>query len=438
MGWCWSSANGIVGAICCKSCQDCGRRGSGLRCVDYMEKGKTMTGQSHRTFYCSMKFKFLKVDIPDQTIYNCHAAAPQPVSKVWIENNPGKLFHTDTNINERFMMLKNERNPSCEQNCWSAEDHGAISPRIKMMDKQGTSISHTDPHVLPEEIDLTLDKNCNLTCSYCCSENSSAWARDLRDNGEYVLLNTKYEDNRYALTPKQQLRELVSKSKLKNTKFYQVWLEEFKRISSNLKRLTITGGEPLLNNDVLDLLKNLSDDVEVKIYTGLGKVSDRRLLYFLEAIKNSNSTLYISCENVGKLFEFNRYGHLWKDFVRQFDIIKQSGINFEFQNTISNLTIHGINEFLDYFGDYKIVPLAVYTPRFMAPYVLDDSTKDSIRKQSYSMPVEYQKFILPSIEAEPSESDRKNISMFLHEFVRRRSELSLDIYPKTFLSWIAS
>lgn len=391
----------------------------------------TKTEECTRTYYCSMKFKFLKIDIPSQTIYNCHASAPQPVNKSWIEQNPGQLFNTPTNVNERIMMLNNERAPSCEQNCWRAEDNGAISPRLN---QKGLAKTHTEINTLPEEIDLTLDKNCNLTCSYCCSEFSSAWTNDLINNGDYYEIDN-LEGNRYSLTPKHKVQSLLSKAELKNTSFYQLWLKEFANISKNLKVLTITGGEPLLNNDLLELLPTISNDVKILIYTGLG-VSDNRLIKFLKLFQKINVKLIISCETTEKLFEFNRYGETWENFIRRVDIIKQHGIEFVFQNTISNLTIHGICDFVKYYSEHKMFLTFVYTPKFMAPYVMDEQTKDSIRNSIFNLPEMYQKNILASISGTPDDKDRENLSVFLREFVRRRPDLTVKIYPTTLLSWL--
>ena len=106
---------------------------------------------TNRDYYCSMKFKFLKIDLPSKTIYNCHAAAPHRIDFDWLEENPGNLFNTPVNVYEREQMLRNERNKSCEQNCWIAEDAGAVSPRIN---QNGIEQTHTDPVTDPEIIDL--------------------------------------------------------------------------------------------------------------------------------------------------------------------------------------------------------------------------------------------------------------------------------------------
>ena len=198
-----------------------------------------------RTYYCNQKFKFLKIDIPSQTIYNCDAARPHRVDLTWLAQHPGEIFNTDTSIQDRTMMLANIRNPNCEQNCWPAEDKGSVSPRIH---RQGYLKTHTDCHIQPEMIDMTVNTDCNLTCTYCCKEFSSSWRKDLINNGDYNITDFK---DRYQITNKDLVIKKISQPELKNSQGYQLLLNEVKLAAPGLKTLFITGGEPLLDNQLL-------------------------------------------------------------------------------------------------------------------------------------------------------------------------------------------
>ena len=106
-----------------------------------------------RNYYCSMKFRFIKIDLESKTTYTCHAAQPHDIDFTWLSDNPGQLFNTPINITERNMMLVNQRNTSCEQNCWRAEDVGAVSPR---MCQGGQDKTHFEISTQPEIVDLTI------------------------------------------------------------------------------------------------------------------------------------------------------------------------------------------------------------------------------------------------------------------------------------------
>ena len=379
-----------------------------------------------------MKFKFLKIDLPSRTYYNCHAAAPHNIDFDWLEKNPGSLFNTPVNVHEREQMLRNERNRSCEQNCWIAEDVGAISPRIH---QKGLEKTHTDPVVDPEIIDLTIGIDCNLTCSYCCKEYSNSWRRDVVDKGDYQL--SQFNDPRYKASIKDKALLAISQPRLKKTEHYQILMKEIERASSNLKKLIITGGEPLLDNQLLSTLETLKlkSDAVIELYSGLG-VGESRFKTMIEKLKNTKNLLIkISAENIGSHLEFNRYGIVWGEFQKKIDLLRESKINFQFHCTLSNLSIFGFKDFYNHFKDDKIVVTFAYQPSMMAPYVLDEESKKELIKSLEDLPKEVSSPIVLSIKNTPKESERINIKEFLLEFTKRRN-LKMDIFPRSFLEWL--
>lgn len=384
---------------------------------------------SDRSYYCSIKFKFLKIDLESHTTYNCHAATPHTISTDWLKNNPGQLFNYDINVEERDMMLRNQRNPSCEQNCWAAEDRNAISPRIV---QGGTELTHLTSRTQPEVIDLTISKDCNLTCSYCCKEYSSAWRRDILKNGDYSISTP-----RYSATLKDRILLNISQKELKNTLGYQQMLNEVILASPGLKRLVITGGEPLLDNQLINTLKqlNLTSQTQIEIYTGLGISMSRfdRLIEELKLIKNL--VMIVSAESIGRFLEFNRYGSKWDEFKLKIEQLEQNQINMRLQSTITNLTIFGFADFYQYFKNHELVLNFAYQPTMMSPYVLDTQSKEYICEQMQMLPDKIKNPILQSIDASPTDTDRTNIGIFLKEFVSRRPDLDLSIFPKHFLQW---
>ena len=241
-----------------------------------------------------MKFKFLKIDLESSTTYNCHASKPHRIDFEWLDKNPGQLFNTPINILERQQMLRNERNSSCEQNCWPAEDVGAISPRLQ---QQGSVKTHTQVICEPETIDLTVNGDCNLTCSYCCKEFSTAWRRDLIDNGDY---NISQHDNRFKISDKDKILMEIGQKKLKSTSHYQIPLQQIKDNSASLKKLIVTGGEPLLDNllikSIIDI--DLPDTTIIEIHSGLG-LSHSRFETLINSLRSlPNCYFVISAEGI--------------------------------------------------------------------------------------------------------------------------------------------
>jgi organic radical activating enzyme len=385
-----------------------------------------------RDYYCSYKFKFLKIDLESKQVLNCHASRPHKVDFNWLGKNPGQLFNDDINVHERKQMLANERNSSCEQNCWFAEDRGSMSPRLS---QNGLAKTHLDPITQPEIIDLTIGGDCNLTCSYCCKEYSSAWRRDLNNNGFYPL---QTDSDRYRLTPLDQVLLNVGQKDLKATDHYQTLLNEVKLAAPTLKELIVTGGEPLLDNQ---LIKNLADlklqpDAKVYIYTGLGLSASRfdRLIPLLQAIPNL--CLILSGENTEKFLEFNRYGIVWEEYLAKIDLLVDKKIDFIVHATITNLTIFDFVNFYKKFHKHIKVLAFAFQPRMMAIHMLDPTSKQHIRDTVTALPTDWQEQILQSIDAEPEEQCRQDLAVFLQEFTSRRTNISYNIFPKSFLDWL--
>jgi organic radical activating enzyme len=382
-----------------------------------------------------MKFKYLKVDAESNTTYNCHAAKPHPIDFAWLSENSGNLFNTNVNVQERVMMLRNERNSSCEQNCWAAEDRNAISPRIL---QYGIEKTHTEVITNPSIIDFTSTSDCNLTCSYCTKEYSGAWRRDIINNGEYSI--SHFADNRYKLLPRDLLLTKLSQQSLRKSQKYQQLVDEVVKSTNESTCIIITGGEPLLDNNLISNIKLLSHVAIIEIYTGIG-VSQSRFEKIINELKDfSNVQLMISAESIEKNIEFNRYGIKWSEFVQKIEYMKRNNLNFKFSSTLSNLTLFSFADFANYFPDTKMVIGFVYQPRFLAPYVLDYDSKEFIKNKIQSTKNTIsdidKKQILQSMEHVPDEKHKISLREFLLEFTARRSNLSLNIFPKTFLEWL--
>lgn len=389
--------------------------------------------QQPRDYYCSNKFTFLKIDFEKQTTYNCHAATPHPVDFAWLKNNPGHLFNTPINLAERELMLDNQRNPSCEQNCYPAEDRGQVSTRMLQStpDRQ-----YTEVVTQPRQVDLTLFSECNLTCSYCCKEYSSAWRNDLLKNGSYELPG--YADqNRMKLLPIDIISSKISQKEKATAPKIKSLFDQLYEIEPHIEILTITGGEPFLNNLLPELLEKFKTVPRINLFTGLGVNSDRfkRILSTIKQYKNI--TLCISAESTAKNYEFNRYGMSWLEFLERVQIIRDCQINFEFHCTISNLTVLGFADFYKLFKHVKMHIGFVHHPDFMSAGNLDKETKQQVVRELtlYQSDANVQKILHTVTSNYVKDSHRTTMSAWLRQFAERR-QLDLTVYPKTFLDWL--
>ena len=385
---------------------------------------------SERDYYCSHKFRFIKIDLESRTTYTCHAAQPHRIDFDWLSQNPGQLFNTPINCQERQQMLVNQRNVSCEQNCWPAEDRGAPSPRLI---SQGQYRTHDKIVTEPETIDITINTDCNLTCSYCCKEFSSSWRNDILKNGDYDI---ESEPNRYTKTRMDQLLARVSQQERFNSRPTLKILEEIRQISQLTKKIIISGGEPFLSKYLVDIVKENSHVPEIKIFTGLG-VDFKRFERIIDILaEHKNVILAVSADATNTLYEFNRYGMLWEDFLKKIRLLQDKNIQFGFSSVISNLTASGFADFYQMFADRYIQIECVYNPNFLAPHIMDLVTKQTIIEKIANINFTDKQIIIDSMKSDPTDQQRRDLAKFLQQFVLRRPGLTLSSLPQTFTDWI--
>lgn len=377
------------------------------------------------SFYCSEKFTFLTVDIEKRLLYSCCSASPEKVDLNWLKQNSTQLFNTPLIQSERQDMLNNISVASCESNCWRPERNNITSRRIWLKKDQ---ITHTDIQTAsPTKLNINLGSNCNLTCSYCCKQYSSAWKRDIIINGSYI------NHNRFNVTPQDHILLKISQNEHITSPSHQLLIDAISSFDK-VKEIAISGGEPFLYNS-LDALLDTFKDVNTQIYTGLG-VNPTRFKNQLLKIKNKQKvTMIVSSENCNQFYEFNRYGNSWEQFLVNLTELQEQGFRIIFSSVISNLTIFGLLNFIEKFSDIEIKYNWCNDPDFLGVNVLDDTSKKYLIDQISSTSIQIKDHLITSIEQSYTEEQRQNFSRYITEFARRRN-LSLAIYPEHMLQWL--
>jgi organic radical activating enzyme len=326
---------------------------------------------------------------------------------------------------DRLDMLNNIPVKSCESSCWKPERNNLLSRRLTM---QSTDRTHTDINATPMDININLGSICNLTCSYCCKQYSSAWTRDIQENGPYL------DTDRFKLTAHNIIVSNISQKEQLNSAGFELLVEELSKFT-NLNQVIISGGEPFLYNGVADLLNRVTDCCNIIIYSGLG-VDPARFNKQLAKIKNKKQIkLRISAENIGQAYEFNRYGNSYTKFEENVKSLILNGFNIEFAATLSNLTIFGLLEFVKKFKDYKIHYQFCNDPEFLNINVQDNNTKQMLIEQIAHSDILIKNEIINVVEQPCTEQQRQDLSVYLKEFANRR-KLSLDIFPASMLQWL--
>ena len=227
---------------------------------------------------------------------------------------------------------------------------------------------------------------------------------------------------------------MKQKSRSTESRFFKLLLKEIS-LAKKLKSIVVVGGEPLLNNQ-LDEIISKGEGKKLEIVSGLG-VSKSRLLTYLKKYEGRNINFKISGETTGENFEFMRYGNKWTEFCEKVKMISDHGFNIEFVSTISNLTILDFHNFYNKFkNDYEInINFLTGGRPFLLPHVLDDKSKEIfktwIAQQNDTSILEPLRNIT---EKDTEEIDKKNLVDYLTQFSDRR-KISLDFLPKHFRIW---
>lgn len=380
-------------------------------------------------FYCSEKFTWLSVDLEKRQTFSCCAARPEQVNINWIKQNPGQLFNTPSLQNERQQMLDNQPVSGCEDVCWKLERNNVMSRRLMLGSNTRT---HTDINTtVPEKLNIVLGSTCNLTCSYCCKNYSSAWLRDIVEHGTYL------DNERFNVTTMDKLLSKINHREHQESNAFQTLSTELETFS-NTKEIFISGGEPFLYNNLPELLNKLGErESSIVCFTGMG-VDSKRFSTQLKKVSNKNNLdIAVSAETCGDFYEFNRYGNDWNNFLVNLNELETQGFNYHFSSVLSNLTIFGFVEFATKFFDKKIKYQFCGVPDFLNVNVLDDTSKNILNNALQDSNISFKDDICASMSQPCTEQQRKDLSVYVQEFARRRN-LSLDIYPEHFRSWISN
>lgn len=201
--------------------------------------------------------------------------------------------------------------------CYNIENNNAISARQResirwLKNKEVASIfaGTASPSYKPIFFDIRLDNKCNAACITCNPYSSSLWAKELKINAN----ETNY---------KLDLDTLV-----------------------HAKKLYFAGGEPLIIQEYLELIENLSKlnpEIELVINTNLSNIPDETISH-LKTI--SKTTIVASIDAYGPVHEYHRYPLKWDKFLRNLEKAKEAKLNIMFNTVASAVSVFGFGKLL--------------------------------------------------------------------------------------------
>lgn len=383
-----------------------------------------------RDYYCSRKFTEMSVDLEHRTVAACCSARPERVNFEDLSQNG--LLNNSVIKQDRQHMLENIRVKSCEHYCWNIEDHELPSPRLEtqsnVQDYQTAEVTEL------KSLNLIFGSRCTLTCSYCNKGFSRAWAQDIEKHGNYSIATAS---DIYTLNTKDKIIKNLDQHTLYSGQHFELLYEQIIKLKHSVGTVYITGGEPFLYESLLlQVVATFPQSVNIVILTGTGVLPTKFSAILTQLEQFSNVTLGISAENLYQLYEFNRFGNTFENFVEIYKMVTASKLKYKFYSTLSNLTVFGYLDFVN-FVDAEISENTCNDPEFLRVSMLDNNSRlellEQYDKQNNS---KFNSVIkLLNVDTPVSIVDKNNLSTFLVEFSSRR-KLDLNIFPKTFLDWL--
>ncbi len=274
---------------------------------------------------------------------------------------------------------------------------------------------------LPRVIHITLKNTCNFACRMCHPASSS------------------------------RLHELSKKSQFLND-FYRAKIDnnfDIKLLSGifgNLQRLVITGGEPLIDEDCIDLLAMV--ERESRSFNSLTLSSNLSVIHpkIYTALKNITAkvTVNVSIDGPDRIHEYIRYGSKWPNITENLKKLKEICYGIGVNTTISAMNVGYLHELIESIMSLEtqtgikfthLMPTPVLEPHLHAGN-LPPAVKKLYREKLIALNKNYS---LPGantlIQTGISLLDadiKSNITVgkFLHEFDKIAETDYLTVYPE--------
>ena len=177
--------------------------------------------------------------------------------------SPSEIFHHEKFEKLRSNLLNNVRDERCST-CWNLEDKGIMSHRLYTR-WQFPEEFNTDL----KEVDISLSNKCNLACRMCNTGSSHQIWEDVDKLKKIDKLDL------YEKASKNSLRSHNLPQNIKNNYLIQ-WI--FNN-TDKVKIFKASGGEPLYDNNILNLLRKFvkdgnSKNTELALHTNAVLITD--------------------------------------------------------------------------------------------------------------------------------------------------------------------
>lgn len=277
---------------------------------------------------------------------------------------------------------------------------------------------------LPQVFHFTLKNTCNLACRMCHPVSSSKFAE--------VIKRSTYLQNMYP-------------ANIINNRFP---LEQLQGSFGNAVSITITGGEPLIDEDCTELIKLIAGESpklqKIVFSTNMTMINQS----FLDTLKtlSANVQFNISIDGPPYIHEYIRYGCKWNTIVENIAKIKAQMPNAKFgiNSTISALNAGYFDLMLTALDQLEQEADITLTHIMLSPVLdghlhcglLPESTKELYRSRLHAIKnlhIPGSELIVPTILNLLSQDKHQEYYLFekfIQEFDRIAKTCLTDVYPE--------
>ena len=288
---------------------------------------------------CLAKFHEASIWVYSGKIASCHYTP-----FIQVGNTVDTFYNPLEKRDQQKRMLAGEQPPACNS-CWHYENLGLRSDRTRKSLSFKDHLSADDyknPNYVfkPKALELAFQNTCNLACSYCSPQFSTAWMNDIRVTGVYNDITT--DDRRHYQKDIMEIQEMIDPPDM--TLFWE-W---FTDVADGLESIRVSGGEPLMHEEVFrvfEMMTEINPDIECVIHSNLCQkpvVMDR----FLDKIsKLTNLRMNISNESAGETAEFIREGMVYTEWLANIERLGNSTVKeFSISTTVSAIALQSLDQ----------------------------------------------------------------------------------------------
>lgn len=295
--------------------------------------------------FCIIPFMVLNCR-PNGTLKTCSQATnTKPIDGFNLnEDSVEDFWNSDFMVDFRKRKIAGERIPQCE-GCKRTEEGGGKSKRQdyndKFFEKYKDRISDDGiVKQMPSWWEFRLSSVCNSACRICTPANSTLIEKEHKKHYDKL---PAYDKHQLTLTTKNQLGD-------------GIFLEQFWRNVDDVDYIELHGGEPLIDENVINSLSRLvekgkSKDIKIHIHSNINILTDE----VLELLNQFEGGWFgASIDAYGEENDFLRWPSKWKKVEDNFKRVKlHEGWNKYILSSVTCYQCLTLDKLVDWYLPYQ-------------------------------------------------------------------------------------